>query len=111
VELTRKADVHALNQIQYLSAAKNIYFRSWDDTERIRSEVGELAEIRDGVRAVSKMLVRDFSADGPGERYRRGSAEEEANARESIVMTLLSTTYATQLALAAEIPFQTEDVL
>jgi hypothetical protein len=84
LDLTRKADVCALNQMQYLSADKNIYFRSWDDAERIGREVGELSEIRAAAGATSQMLVRDYTGDG--ETYKRGSAEEEANARESLVM-------------------------
>jgi hypothetical protein len=85
LDLTRKADVRALNQMQCLSADKNIYFRSWGDAERIGSDVGELSKIRAAAGAISQTLVRDYSVSG--ETYRRGSAEEEANARESLVMT------------------------
>jgi hypothetical protein len=87
VDLTRDDDVDALNQIQYLSAANNIYFQDWNDAERITSEVAALAKIRTAAVPVSKMLVRDYNDHGPGEAYRTGSAEEEATARETIVMT------------------------
>jgi hypothetical protein len=87
VDLTRIDDVYAMNQIQYLSADKNIYFRSWNDAERISSEVSELAKIRAQLGAVSQMLVRDYNHHGHSEVYRRGSADEEANAIETIVMT------------------------
>ena len=76
-----------INQIQYLSADKNIYFRSWNDADRIGSEVSALAEKRAQVGAVSQMLVRDYNHHGHGEVYRRGSAHEEANAIETIVTT------------------------
>jgi len=87
LDLTRTADVHALNQMQYLSADKNIYFRFWGEAERIGSDVAELSKIRAAAGAISQTLVRDYG--GPGETYRRGSADEEANARESLVMTSL----------------------
>jgi hypothetical protein len=87
LDLARKADVCALNQTQYLSADKNIYFRSWDDAKRIGAEVAALSEIRATAGATSQTLVRDYSDGGPGEAYKRGTAEEEANARETLVMT------------------------
>jgi uncharacterized protein DUF4238 len=87
VDLTRDDDVHALNQVQYLSAANNVYFRDWNDAERITSEVVALAEIRAAAVSVSKMLVRDYNDHGADEVYRTGSAEEEVTAREAIVMT------------------------
>jgi Protein of unknown function (DUF4238) len=87
VDFTRIDDVYAINQIQYLSADKNIYFRFWNDADRIGSEVSALAKKRAQVGAVSQMLVRDYNHHGHGEVYRRGSADEEANAIEAIVMT------------------------
>jgi hypothetical protein len=87
VDLTRTDDVHALNQIQYLNAAKNVYFRSWSDAERISSEIGALAETRAETGAISKVFVRDHNKDGPVEVYRSGSADEEASAVETMVMT------------------------
>jgi hypothetical protein len=87
VDLTRIDDVYAMNQIQYLSADKNMYLRSWNDAERISSEVSELAKMRAQVGAVSQMLVRDYNHHAHSEVYRRGSADEEANAIETIVMT------------------------
>jgi hypothetical protein len=87
VALNRRADINALNQIQYLSADRNIYFQSWNDADRIASEIGEVAKVRASAGASSKTFVRDYSGDGAGEVYRTGSAEEEAAARETIVTT------------------------
>jgi predicted nucleic acid-binding protein len=87
VSVTKSADVHALNQFQYLSASQNVYFQALGDAERIGSEIGELADIRTGAGPTSEVLVRDPEADGIGEAYRRGSAEEEATARESIIVS------------------------
>jgi hypothetical protein len=87
VDLTRIDDVYAMNQIQYLSADKNIYFRSWNDAERISSGVSALAKMRAQVGAFSQVLVRDYNHHGHGEVYRRGSTDEEANAKETIVTT------------------------
>jgi hypothetical protein len=87
VDLTRDEDVLALNQLQYVSADKNIYFRSWSDAERIGSEVAALAEIRAASGVGANLLVRDYAAPGPGEVYRRGSEDEETTAKEAIVTT------------------------
>jgi hypothetical protein len=53
----------------------------------VGTELAALAEIRAGAVTVSKTLVRDYNDQGPGETYRSGSADEEANAKETIVMT------------------------
>jgi hypothetical protein len=42
IEITNSADVLALNQMQYLSAAKNIYFTRWTDGGLIKSELEAL---------------------------------------------------------------------
>jgi hypothetical protein len=87
VDLTRLDDIHALNQIQYLNGAKNVYFRSWNDAERIGSEIDALAEIRAEGGAISQVFVRDHNRDCPVEVYRSGSADEEASTVETMVMT------------------------
>jgi hypothetical protein len=98
VELTKDADATALNQLQYLSASKNIYFRNWVDAERINSELESFAEKRAQAAPITRIYVRDDSATsivgrlrdpktGQMEKYREGTPEEEQTARETLAAT------------------------
>jgi hypothetical protein len=87
VDLKHDSDVHALNQIQYLSAGKNLYFKRWEDAERIAAEIIGISEQRAAAGAISKTLIRDDDGVGPSETYRIGTVEEEIAAKETIVVT------------------------
>lgn len=96
IDLTSEADVRAVNQLQYLSAGKNIYFRQWSDAERINSDIINLAELREQKRFVSIVYVRDDSVSKPDvayrdpktggmEKYRKARPGEEKTSRESLI--------------------------
>ena len=85
--LKHENDISALNQIQYLSAAKNIYFRNWKDAELVASEIVAVSEKRTAAGAISKVLVRDHNRASLGEVYRSGTNEERLTAQETMVMT------------------------
>ena len=97
--LRTRMTIHAINQLQYLTAAKNIYFSRWEDAERIRSEIDAISDRRSQAVPASSVYVRDDTAhasgtvvlrnadDGRLEKYRRGTPEEEMTAKETIIMT------------------------
>jgi Protein of unknown function (DUF4238) len=98
VDLTQKNDIHAVNQLEYIAAAKNIYFRCWDDAERIKSEIAALSDARAEAVPRSTLYVRDDSQSGTFlgmrnsetgtiEKYRKGTLDEETTAKETIVAT------------------------
>jgi hypothetical protein len=98
VDLTKDIDATALNQLQYLSASKNIYFRNLSDAERIKSELELFAEKRAKAAPITRIYVRDDSATsvvgrlrdprtGQMEKYREGTPEEEQTARETLAAT------------------------
>jgi Protein of unknown function (DUF4238) len=98
VDLTKDADATGLNQLQYLSASKNIYFRNWSDAERIKSELESFADKRAQAAPTTRIYVRDDFATsvvgrlrdpktGKMEKYRQGTPEEEQTARETIAAT------------------------
>jgi Protein of unknown function (DUF4238) len=98
VDLTKDIDATALNQLQYLSASKNIYFRNLPDAERIKSELESFAEKRAKAAPITRIYVRDDSATsvvgrlrdpktGRMEKYREGTPEEEQTARETLAAT------------------------
>jgi hypothetical protein len=95
--LTNKSDIHAVNQLQYLSANKNLYFSRWEDAERIKFEIGALSKERSQAIPTPTIYVRDDTAPGAGaflrnpetgkfEKYRRGTPEEEMAAKETIIV-------------------------
>lgn len=98
IDVTTVGDVHAINQLQYLAASKNIYFSRWSDAERIGPELHALAGKRSQLSVpVSTVYIRDDSAkpvvayrhpeSGKMEKYRKGTPEEEKAAKESLVAT------------------------
>jgi hypothetical protein len=99
-DITSKDDIYAVNRLQYLTAAKNIYFSRWEDAERIRSEIDALSDRRSQAVPTSTMYIRDDTTHGSQakvrhrnpktgqlEKYRKGTPEEEMTAKETIVMT------------------------
>jgi hypothetical protein len=84
IDLKKTEDVEAINDLQFLSAGKNIYFSHWQDGEIVRSGVAAAATERAKAGPKTTVFVRD--PDSPDvERYRRGTPEEEATARHSMV--------------------------
>lgn len=77
-------DVAAINAWQYLYAQSNIYFARWDDRAYIQEQIENATPRRAEAKPRATLLVRDHAA--PGESYRRGTAEEEAAAKETLVL-------------------------
>ena len=87
IELSRENDVRAVNDLQYLNSSKNIYFRQWEDVERIVAEVDAVSDQRAAAGPRTKILVRDHSGTGSDEVYRAGTTEEELTAKETVALT------------------------
>lgn len=98
IELSTVHDVDALNELQFLTASKNIYFRNWDEADRIKLKITSFSEGRSNVGPISRMYIRDQGAKsgvvglrnsetGETEIYRKGTPEEELTAKETIVTT------------------------
>ena len=84
VSITRQADVLALNELQYLKAAENIYFLRWDDRGRVEREFCEVSPRRPQSWCEFSVWVPDGFTE-QGKRYRRATEEERKTARETLV--------------------------
>jgi hypothetical protein len=84
VEVKKAHDATAVNEWQYLSAQDNLYFARWDDRTHVQAQAQSAIARRSEAGPTTTILVRDPKA--PGESYRRGTAEEEAAAKETLVM-------------------------
>jgi hypothetical protein len=98
IDLTKDNDVHAINQLQCLNANKNLYFRRWEDADRIDSELATLKERRSRAGIIITVYVSDDNTSRPdaihrdprtGEvrRFRKGSPEEELTAKRKFLLT------------------------
>jgi hypothetical protein len=79
VALTDIDDVRAVNQLQYLTAAKNIYFRRWEDAERIKSEFETLLDRRDQAVPISTVYFRDDTVEAAHAVHRNPTTGEIKN--------------------------------
>jgi hypothetical protein len=96
IDLTRTADVDAINQLQYLSAAKNLYFKKWEDAERAQVAIALLSSQRAAAAFKTTVLVPDqHSKDslmthvdpktGQARKLRRATSEEEKASAETYI--------------------------
>jgi hypothetical protein len=85
VEITREHDVSAYNELQYLKAARNIYFADYAEAEHVKAEFHHIKLRRPDSWFVISVLVPDESAPPGVERYRHASEHERRTARESLV--------------------------
>ncbi len=84
LSITRQADVFALNDLQYLKAAENIFFSRWDDRDRVEREFREVSPRRpDSWVQFSLFVPNGFTEEG--ERYRLATEEERRTARKTII--------------------------
>jgi Protein of unknown function (DUF4238) len=84
LDLKKTEDVAAINDLQFLAAGKNLYFSRWQDADTIRSAMTTVSSERDRAGPKTTVFVRD--PDSPNvEQYRRGTPEEEATARHSMI--------------------------
>jgi hypothetical protein len=73
VEITDLTDVIALNELQYLKAAENIYFSQWSERDQIAAEFESVRARRPASWSVVHMAV---PVDGDPTLFRRVSREE-----------------------------------
>jgi hypothetical protein len=89
--LTRDADVEALNELQFLKAAENIYFNSWDDREYVREQFLAYKDNRPSAWSEITHFVPDttgkshYRIRGEPQRYRVGTLEEGKKAGQSLM--------------------------
>jgi hypothetical protein len=86
LEITKDTDSLALNELQYLKAAKNIYFSSWEDEKRIAQEFAECRERRPETQHLILVYVREH-VTGAEETYRLATEEERRTAQHLIINT------------------------
>lgn len=72
IDITRDADVRAMNELQYISCASNIYFRDWAQLERVKHEFAEAADRRPQGWYRSFVMVQVYENE-KGEFYRRAT--------------------------------------
>jgi hypothetical protein len=97
IELTDVENVNAINQLQYVSASMNLYFKEWTDVERIQSEIKTLP--RTGPSFVTTVLIPIEEMEGASDlvhidsktgktrKYRKATPDEETAAKEALIMT------------------------
>ena len=96
IDLTNESDCTAINQLQYLSASKNIYFRQWAEASRIESEVEAVSQKRSKAGPMFIQYIPDDNARRPVlrrrdpktgnmKKYRLATPEDEKTARSSLI--------------------------
>lgn len=63
IDIKKSEDVEAINELQFLSASKNIYFKRWEDAENIANKVQALSDKRSKVASKATVYIRDDEAD------------------------------------------------
>jgi Protein of unknown function (DUF4238) len=84
VDIRRVDDVAALNELQFISADKNIYFSDWADRDRLPDEVANVATLRSHTKNHIQTLVRDMT-NSAEQVYRSGTRDEEAASNELLI--------------------------
>lgn len=90
VSTDKNTDIRALNELQYLKAAENLYFHDWGDRERIGSEYRATKEHRPKSWHEIDVFVPDGVTEDE-ERYRRATEEERLTATRT--MQVMSSRY------------------
>lgn len=86
VPLSNKKDIYALNELQYLKGAENIYFSKWGDRERLAQEFASVQARRPASWSEFEVYVHDGIEDGR-ERYRLANPEERHTATHTMIST------------------------
>lgn len=74
--LRKRTDVRAINDLQYIKAARNVYFSDWGDAQRIAHECQESEHLRLDSWIDFKVTVPD-GVTPSGERFRSATEEEK----------------------------------
>lgn len=94
VALTDIGDVLAVNELQYLNAAENVYFSDWSERERLVGEVKQAAANRTERWSKLSVLVHDKDTE-TGETYTRGTESERATATKRVFVSSATFPYPT----------------
>lgn len=85
IELKKASDVSAFNELQFLKAARNIYFSNCSQAEQIKSEFNQVKSRRPAGWSAMTVFVPDEFAPHGTKRYRRATEKEERTAPSSLV--------------------------
>jgi hypothetical protein len=82
--ITSKEDVETVNELQYLRAAENIYFRRWEDANYVRAsfEAGKDRRPKETIE-IQHFVLADANAFG--EKWVPASAEDAKKEKKSMV--------------------------
>ena len=86
VETKAERDVEACNELQYLNALENVYFRDWIQMASIEGRSAAIRARRPSSRMRFSKFVEDGWASGGVQRYRRMKAGEHME-RDSMVIS------------------------
>lgn len=90
VTIKNSSEIAALNELQYLKAAENIYFRHWDDENRISGEFYVVKDRRPKSWCEIKFFVFDGVDPDGAERFRAAASNEEAKNADRTMMQMSS---------------------
>ena len=82
--LAKREDVEALNELQFIKAARNVYFSSWQQGPAFLIEAARVADRRQVHWSDVNVFIRR-SAGPRGESYSSAKPEERATARHKLV--------------------------
>lgn len=101
LRLRRESSVRAMNDLQFIRAAHNIYFANWKKRDEVAADLSLVSPLRRQSWINVQVLVPGDRSDGR-ERYRRPhSLEERLSATEKIVQ--MSSEYPASTRWASEI--------
>ena len=82
--VTSSNDVLAINELQYLKSAENIYFSNWADEVRVTKEFNAVATSRPEHWCTFSTFVEDGITER-GQRYRLATDEERQTAQDTLL--------------------------
>ncbi len=84
LSITRLRDTVALNELQYIKAAENIYYSHWDGRDQIETQFHQFAPVRPERWCDLTVWVVDRETAAET-RYRRATEEEKQDAQHTLV--------------------------
>jgi hypothetical protein len=86
IDVRRERDITAFNQHQYLNCRANIYFREWDQCQRIQHDFDTATRLRPDVRHRINYAVFDRSENG-ADRFRVVDKALAGNHERALIFT------------------------
>ena len=84
LSVTKKRDVYACNELQYLNASRNVYFSHWGQKEQIESEFKAIESRRQETRHQTLKFVED-EPTLDGQRYRRVGKRDTVSGNKMLI--------------------------